>query len=107
MLNTQHTQQGENGLMKQFAGYGGPLLLGVHDYNPQRHLAYRRAAAYLQGQVAFYTDFHSMLTVVQRSSSIAYVDGMMQARSACNADAVLDSWDATQVGAHVCSNGVY
>lgn len=38
-----------------------------------------------------------MLIVVQSSSSQPFVDGVMEARSACNEDAVLDRWDSTQM----------
>lgn len=94
--------------MMQFAGYGMAGMLPracahtyTHTQPPPRAHTHRRAATYLQQQVNFYTDFTNMLTAVQRSSSQPFVDGVMQARSACTDDAVLDSWDTTQVGAHV------
>lgn len=47
-----------------------------------------------------------MLTSVQRSSSQPFVDGIMEARSACNEDAVLDKWDTTQVRMKQCQHSM-
>lgn len=57
-----------------------------------------RAAQYLQIQYKFFINPANMLTAVQSSSDTPYVNGVMETRSACTENAVLDQWDGTQVG---------
>lgn len=63
------SNQGENSTMTTFAG---------------------RAADYLQQQYEFYTNPDNMMAAVQASSSVPYRDSIMQAKSACSDDAILD-----------------
>lgn len=108
MPHTLYSAQGPNAVnlyAKGAVAYIGMLqqlvLVGSGQGELQTMMAFAdRAATYLQQQVDFYTNATNMLPAIQASSSVPYNDGVMEARSACTEDAVLDTWDGTHVCVH-------
>ena len=68
------------------------VVLGSNQGDNQTITAFAgRAAEYMQQQYDFTTNADNMMAAVHASSSVPYRDSIMQAKSACSNDAVLDS----------------